>query len=77
MSNVIAVRISGELKKELDELDIDYADDVREFLERKVKQRLLAKTLSGIGRHRRKLEKRVGKTSSSVDFIRGDREHGH
>jgi hypothetical protein len=77
MGNVIAVRVSKELKTELEELDIDYADEVRIYLEKKVKQRLLSKTLSKISAHRRELQKKIGKTSSSVEFIREDREHGH
>jgi hypothetical protein len=77
MSNVIAVRVPKELKKELEELDIDYASDIREYLEKKVKQKLLAKTLVKISQSRKRLEKKIGKTSSSVDFIRADREHGH
>ncbi len=37
MSDVIAVRVPKKLKEELQELNLDYADDVRECLERKVK----------------------------------------
>lgn len=40
MGNVIAIRVSKELKENIDNLDIDYAKDIREYLENRVKQRL-------------------------------------
>lgn len=77
MSDVIAVRVSKDLKRELEELDIDYAQEVREYLEKKVKQKLLAKTIAKVNESRKKLEKKIGKTSDSANIIRLDREHAH
>ena len=44
MSDIIAVRVPKRLKKELQELNMDYADDVRECLERKVKAEKLKRS---------------------------------
>lgn len=77
MSSVIAIRISKELKKELDDFDIDYAQHVRECLENIVKQKLLAKNLAKASDFRKKLEKKVGTLSSSAESIREDRDYGH
>lgn len=77
MSDVIAVRVSKELKAELDELDIDYADEVRKHLERKVKERKFKKALNEIKKFREHLRKKTGVTSASAESIRWDREHGH
>ncbi len=77
MSSVIAVRVSEELKKGLDELQIDYAQEVRRYLEGIVKRKTLSRSLERTAKFRKKLEKKTGLLSSSVDSIRWDREHGH
>jgi hypothetical protein len=77
MSDVIAIRITKKLKNELQELNLDYADEVRAHLEKMVKSTKLRKQMKDIDEFRNKLEKKTGITASSADIIREDREHGH
>jgi len=77
MSDVIAIRIPKKLKAELQELDLDYADEIRTHLERMVKSTKLRKLMKGADEFRNKLSKKTGMTASSADLIREDREHGH
>jgi len=77
MSGVIAVRVPKKLKEELQELNIDYADDVREYLERKVKAEKLKRVMKEADAFRNELSKKTGVTASSADIIREDRDHGH
>ena len=59
MSDVIAVRVPKRLKKELQELNMDYADDVRECLERKVKAEKLKRVMKEIDTFRIELSKKT------------------
>jgi len=77
MSDVIAIRVPKKLKRELRELNMDYADDVRECLERKVKVEKLRRVMREIDAFRNELGKKTGITGSSADIIREDRDHGH
>lgn len=77
MSDVIGIRVPKKLKEELQELNLDYADEVRACLERMVKQKKLKKTLEEINEHRNQLYKKTGLTRPSADIIREDRDHGH
>ena len=77
MGDVIAVRVPKQLKKDLQELNMDYADDVRECLERKVKAEKLKRAMKEIDAFRRELGKKTGVTESSADIIREDRNHVH
>jgi len=77
MSDVIAVRVPKKLKEELQELNMDYAEDVRECLERKVKAEKLKRLMKEIDTFRNELAKKTGITGSSADIIREDRDHGH
>ena len=77
MSDVIAVRVPKKLKAELQELNLDYAEDIREYLERRVKAEKLKQVMKEIDEFRNKLGKKTGITESSADIIREDREHGH
>lgn len=77
MSDVIAIRVPKKLKDELNELGLDYAEDIREHLERMVKRTKLRKVMKGIDEFRNGLGKKVGMTASSAHIIREDREHGH
>ena len=77
MSDVIAIRVPKRLKEELRELNMDYADDVRECLERKVKTEKLKRVMKEIDTFRIELCKKTGITASSADIIREDRNHGH
>jgi hypothetical protein len=77
MSDVITIRVPKKLKEELQELNMDYAEDVREFLERKVKAEKLKRVMREIDVFRNELGKKTGLTASSADIIREDRDHGH
>ena len=77
MSDVIAIRVPKKLKDELKELNMDYADDIRECLERKVKAEKLKRTIKEIDAFRNELGQKTGITESSADIIREDRDHGH
>jgi hypothetical protein len=75
MSDVIAVRVPKKLKDELQELNLDYAQEVRECLERMVKRKKLKQLMRQVDRFRNDLYKKTGVTTPSADIIREDREH--
>ena len=77
MSDVIAIRVPKKLKDELQKLKVDYANDVREYLEIKVKQEKLKQVMKETEAFRAELGKKTGLTASSADIIRKDRDHGH
>jgi len=77
MSDVIAVRVSKKLKDELQELNVDYAEDVRAYLETMVKKEKLKQVMREVNAFRKELGKKTGVTASSAEIIREDRDHGH
>ena len=77
MSDVIAIRVPKKLKDDLQELSLDYADEVRECLEKKVKIEKLKRALKEIDAFRKELDKKTGITLPSAEIIREDRDHGH
>jgi hypothetical protein len=77
MSEVIAIRVPKELKKEYIELNPDYAEDLREYIEKQVKRKKIEKTLQKVDKFRNELGKKTGITQSSAEIIREDRDHGH
>jgi hypothetical protein len=77
MSDVIAIRVPKELKKELQQLNPNYAEDVREYIEQMVKKKKLKQALEEATRYREELYKKTGNTRPGVDTIREDRDHGH
>jgi seryl-tRNA synthetase len=77
MSEVIAIRVPKELKKEYIELNPDYAEDLRAYIEKEVKRKKLQKTLEKVDKFRNELGKKTGITASSAELIREDREHVH
>jgi len=77
MSDVIAVRVPKKLKDDLQELNVEYAEDVRAYLEKMVKKEKLKKKLEEVEKFRDELGKKTGLTESSADIIRGDREGVH
>jgi hypothetical protein len=76
MNEIIAIRVSKRLKYEIKELDIS-ADELRNSLDKLVKQKKLEKLVKEIGIFRKKMEKKTGMTGSAAESIRWDREHGH
>ena len=45
MSVVIGVRVPKRLKEELEELGIDYAEEIRKYLEKRVRQERMRRAL--------------------------------
>ncbi|GAB6947173.1 MULTISPECIES: hypothetical protein [Vulcanisaeta] len=71
MSVVLSVRIPRWLKEELDRLGIDYSREIREFLERRVREEL-AKRLEA--RYEELLrDSPLIRGNLAVEFIREDR----
>jgi hypothetical protein len=77
MSDVIAIRVPKKLKDDLQELNLEYAEEVRIYLERMVKRKKLKQMIKEVDKFRNELGKRTGMTASSTDIIRLDREHAH
>ena len=61
MTAVVGVRIPEKLKKELEELNIDYAKEVRRLLEEKVKRKKIEEAM-----------KRLEETRSRIGKLEGD-----
>ncbi|MEL9990815.1 MAG: antitoxin [Thermoproteus sp.] len=72
MSIVIGVRIPKKLKEELERLGINYAEEIREYLQRRVREekaRRLAEALDGISKELGA----IGEDYSTI-WIREERE---
>jgi uncharacterized protein YlzI (FlbEa/FlbD family) len=76
MNDVIAIRVPRHLKHEIEELNIN-PDELRDSLDKLVKQKKLEKLMDKIDAFRRKMGKKTGDTGSAAKSIRWDREHGH
>ena len=70
MSTTFTIRISRELKEKMKENPAEWSEEVRNFIEQRVKQIELIKTLQEI---ESKAEKRQTKIDSTI-LIREDRE---
>jgi predicted DNA-binding protein len=71
MSVVIHIRIPRRLKEKLDELGVNISEEVRSYLERRVRQLEMQKLA-------RELKEELGrerKAADSTPLIRYDREH--
>jgi hypothetical protein len=77
MSEVIGIRVPRKLKKELQELNIDYSEEVRSCLEAIVKRKKLKQVMRQVDKFRNDQIKKAGVTTPSADIIREDREHTH
>ena len=77
MSDVIAIRVPKKLKDDLQELNVDYADDIREYLGRMVKKEKLKQVMKEVETFRNELGKKTGITASSADIIRENRDYVH
>jgi len=70
MSTTFTIRISKELKEKMKKLNAEWSEEVRRFIEQRVKHLELIKTIEEI---RLRAEKRRVKTDSTR-LIREDRE---
>jgi len=70
MSSTVTIRIPRELKEKMKKLPVEWSEEVRNFLEERVKHIELVKT---IGEVELRAEKRQVKVDST-DLIREDRE---
>ncbi len=75
MSVTISIRIPKELKKLLDELDIEWYNKVKKFLEELVNEELRNRVLKEADEIRTSITKR--KTTSAAELIREDRKHAY
>jgi len=72
MSVVIGVRIPRKLKEELEELGINYAEEIRQYLEKRVREERAKRLLDKIESFRKKIS--VIDDNLSAKLIREDRE---
>jgi len=72
LSVVIGVRVPKWLKDELERLRINYAKEIREYLEKRVREEKLKKILGEIAEIRRRIGRVEG--NLAAEFIREDRE---
>ena len=70
MSEVISVRVSKKLKQELEELGIDYADKVRQYLEELVMRERRRRVLEKIDQ----LKKEIKGGRPFYEDVREDRD---
>ncbi|AET32255.1 hypothetical protein [Pyrobaculum ferrireducens] len=74
MSDVISVRVRKELKKALEDLGIDYAEEVRRYLEELVARERRRRALERARQLRKTLEREVGVLPTAAELIREDRD---
>ncbi|MEM0373172.1 MAG: antitoxin [Sulfolobaceae archaeon] len=74
VSTVISIRIDEKLKRELEELGINYADLVRKYLEELVRKEKMRRELMEADRIREELLRSHGYYSPSAELIREDRD---
>lgn len=60
MTAVVGVRVPDELKRQLEELKIDYSEDVRRLLEEKVRRKKAEEAIERLKRFRATLPKLEG-----------------
>jgi len=74
VSVVIGVRVPRKLKEELEKLGINYAEEIREYLARRVREEKAKRLIKEIEEFRRSIG--VVKGNLSAEFIREDRDEG-
>jgi len=70
MSEVISIRVSREIKIKMKKIPINWSDEIRKFIEKKIREYELLELLNKIEKN---AKNRVVKYDSSK-FIREDRE---
>lgn len=66
MTAVVGVRVPEGLKKELEELNIEYAEDVRRLLEEKVKRKKMEEAMKKLAEVRAKIGKLEGDYATKI-----------
>ncbi|AEA12194.1 MAG: antitoxin [Thermoproteus sp.] len=74
MSEVISIRVRRELKRALEELGIDYAEEVRRFLEQLVARERRRRALERARSLREAVEREAGALPHVAELIREDRD---
>jgi len=74
MSVVIGIRIPRKLKEELEKLGINYTEEIREYLVRRVREERAKRLIKEIEEFRRSIG--FIKGNLSAEFIREDRDEG-
>ncbi len=72
MSVVIGVRVPRRLKEELEELGINYADEIRRYLEQRVREERAKRLIERIEEFRRRIK--PIEENLSAELIREDRD---
>ncbi len=72
MSVVIGVRVPRRLKEELEELGINYADEIRRYLERRVREERAKRLIERIEEFRKRIK--PIEENLSAELIREDRD---
>ena len=66
MTSVVGVRVPDELKRELEELEIDYSEDVRRLLEDKVRRRKAEKAIEELKKYFETLPRIEGDNAAEI-----------
>jgi len=72
LSVVIGIRVPRKLKEELEELEIDYTKEIKEFLARRVREEKAKKLAREVEEFKSRLKPIRG--NLSAEFIREDRD---
>ncbi len=72
MSVVIGVRVPRRLKEELEELGINYADEIRRYLEQRVREERAKRLIERIEEFRKRIK--PIEENLSAELIREDRD---
>jgi len=66
MTAVVGVRVPEKLKKELEELNIEYAEDVRRLLEEKVKMKKIEEAMKKLDEARSRIGRLEGDYATQI-----------
>lgn len=69
---VVSFRIPEELKKEMEKLDVNWSEDVRKFIESKVKDYRRRRALAEMDALLAKLP--AAEAGTAAKYVRGDRD---
>ncbi len=66
MTAVIGVRVPDELKRQLEELNIDYSEDIRRLLEEKVRRKKAEEAIEKLKRFHATLPRLEGDNATKI-----------